>query len=367
MSVHNPVDEDQYRKEVLLHPSEESELSSNQKLLDEAHQLGLKIPEIEVTASLTASIASGLVDLSSSSPVLSSGSSTGRNSVCERPGTAHQQQQGQQQGQQGQQQQTRSQNPHAHQHAHHEIPLDQITSSLSELTVSSRPVKSGSVRSIASLSTRPTSYCSSDGKLAPAGSDGATAKPVHNNRHSMISLTPGEKKQKRRESLRSAIDKFPFRRKRTSSAVFLPPEAQITVIKGEQGEEKVYVESKTGEAQSSQPTSAPNNAEDSVMKLEIPVFDHESLQRSLVNAEMVKMREAHRLERNRHATFQAAFMSRLRSRQQASVADRLSENKRTEEEKREKVGIVSNSLRSHFANGLEHCQCHQDGRATTRR
>lgn len=344
MSVYNPVDEDQYRKEVLLHPSEESELSSNQKLLDEAHQLGLKVPELEVTASLTASIASGLVDLSSSSPVLSSGSSTGRNSVCERPGTAHQQQQGQQQGQQ---QQDRPQK----QHAHHEIPLDQITSSLSELTVSSRPVKSGSVRSIASLSTRPTSYCSSDGKLAPAGSDGATARAspvaVHNNRHSMISLTPGEKKQKRRESLKSAIDKFPFRRKRTSSAVLLPPEAQITVTKGEQGEEKVYVESKPSEAQSSQPTSAPNNGEDSVMKLEIPVFDHESLQRSLVNAELVKMREAHRLERNRHVTFQAAFMSRLRSRQQASVADRLAENKRTEEEKREKVGIDFHSLRNH--------------------
>lgn len=333
MSVHNPVDEDQYRKEVLLLPSEECELCSNQKLLDEAHQLGLKVPEIEVTASLTASIASGLVDLSSSSPVLSSGSSTGRNSVCERPGTAHQQQQ----GQQGQQQQNRPQNPHAH----HEIPLDQITTSLSELTVSSRPVKSGNVRSIASLSTRPTSYCSSDGKLALAGSDGATTKPVHNNRHSMISLTPGEKKQKRRESLKSAIDKFPFRRRRTSAAVFLPPEAQITVTKGEQGEEKVYVESKPSESQSSQPTSVPNIAEDSVMKLEIPVFDHESLQRSLVNAELVRMREAHRLERNRHVTFQAAFMSRLRSRQQASVADRLSENKRTEEEKREKVSLFS--------------------------
>lgn len=338
MSAHNSVDEDQYRKEVLLHPSEESELSSNQKLLDEAHQLGLKVPEIEVTASLTASIASGLVDLSSSSPVLSSGSSTGRNSLCERPGTAHQQQQGQQQGQQLQ---NRPQDQHAHQHAYREIPLDQITSSLSELTVSSRPVKSGSVRSIASLSTRPTSYCSSDGKLAPAGSDGATAKPVHSNRHSMISLTPGEKKQKRRESLKSAIDKFPFRRRRTSAAVFLPPEAQITVTKGEQGEERVYVESKPSELQSSQPTSAPDIAEDSVMKLEIPVFDHGSLQRSLVNAELVRMREAHRLERNRHVTFQAAFMSWLRSHQQASVADRLSENKRTEEEKREKVSLFS--------------------------
>lgn len=341
MDAHAPnlIDEDQYRKEVLLLPSEESEISRNQKLLDEAHQLGLKVSEIEVTASLTASIASGMVDLNSS-PVLSSGSSTSRNSVCERPGTAHQQPQ-QQQQQQGQQQR---QQPHQH----HEIPVDQIASNLSELTVSSRPVKSGSVRSIASLSTRPTSYCSSDGKLAGGGpSDGVTAKPAsaamyHNNRHSMISMTPGEKKEKRRASLKSAIDKFPFRRKRTSSAVLLPPETQITITKGEQGENRVYVESKLNESQSQsqlQPTSASNNEENSVMKLEIPIFDHESLQRSLVNAELVKMREAHRLERNRHVAFQSAFTTRLRSRQQASVADRLAENKRLEDEKREKVGF----------------------------
>lgn len=154
--------------------------------------------------------------------------------------------------------------------------------------------------------------------------------------------------------------------------MLLPAEAQITVTKGEQGEEKVYVESKSSEAQSSQPTSAPNNGEDSVMKLEIPVFDHESLQRSLVNAELVKMREAHRLERYRHVTFQAAFLSRLRSRQQASVANRLAENKRTEEEKREKVSLYSLLpslviVLTVLCYHLEHCQCHQDGRATTRR
>lgn len=159
----------------------------------------------------------------------------------------------------------------------------------------------------------------------------------------MMSVLSGEKKEKRRASLKSAIGKIPFRRKRASSSGLLPPEAQITVAKGEQGEEKVYVESsKPKEPQppttdNSTPNEESSNSNSSVMKLEVPVFDSESLQRSLVNPELVKMRESHRLERNRHVAFQDASMSRLRFRQQATVADRLAENKRLEDEKREKV------------------------------
>lgn len=209
------IDDAQYRKDVLYQPSEEAELSRNQSLLEEAHHLGLKVPEIEVAASLTASIASGMVDLSSSSPALSqSGSSTDRNSVCEglHPPPAS------------------SVLPPPPPQSHD---LDQVASSLSELTVGSGPVKSRSIRSIASLSTRPTSYCSSEGRLAYGNtSDGgatiAAAKPpMRNNRHSMMSAVSGDKKEKRRTSLKSAIGKIPFRRKRAPSSVLLPPEAQI--------------------------------------------------------------------------------------------------------------------------------------------
>ena len=335
------IDDTQYRKDVLYQPSEEAELSRNQSLLEEAHHLGLKVPEIEVAASLTASIASGMVDLSSSSPALSqSGSSTDRNSVCEglHPPPAS------------------SVLPPPPPQSHD---LDQVASSLSELTVGSGPVKSRSIRSIASLSTRPTSYCSSEGRLAYGNtSDGgattttAAKPPMRNNRNSMMSAVSGDKKEKRRTSLKSAIGKIPFRRKRAPSSVLLPPEAQITVAKGERGEDKVFVESRTNESQQlpptsapneTQPTSAPNPNEEngSVMKLEIPVFDNESLQRSLVNPELVRMREAHRLERNRHVAFQDAVMNQLRCRQQAAVASQLSDNKRTEDEKREKVESIS--------------------------
>lgn len=336
------IDDAQYRKDVLYQPSEEAELSRNQSLLEEAHHLGLKVPEIEVAASLTASIASGMVDLSSSSPALSqSGSSTDRNSVCE----------GLQPPQPPSSSVLQPQPPQSHD-------LDQVASSLSDLTVGSGPVKSGSVRSIASLSTRPTSYCSSEGRLAYGNtSDGgaptaaAAKSPMRNNRHSMMSAMSGDKKEKRKTSLKSAIGKIPFRRKRAPSSVLLPPEAQITVAKGERGEDKVFVESRTNEFQQLPPTSAPNDTQPtstpnpneesgSVMKLEIPVFDNESLQRSLVNPELVRMREAHRLERNRHVAFQDAVMNQLRCHQQAAVASQLSDNKRTEDEKREKVEFI---------------------------
>ena len=154
----------------------------------------------------------------------------------------------------------------------------------------------------------------------------------------------------------SAFGKIPFRRKRAPSSVLLPPEAQITVTKGELGEEKVFVESKQRDAQqpdtpapgatgseteagdgNESSTAGGDSSESSVMRLEIPVFDHEALQRSLVHPELVKMREAQWLERNRHVAFQEAFMNRLRYRQQAVVADRLAENKRLEDEKREQV------------------------------
>ncbi|GMF68395.1 unnamed protein product [Aspergillus oryzae] len=206
-------DENRYRNEVLLVSSEEDERSQEQTLVEEARQLGLKVPEVEIVASLAASIASGMVDLSS--PILSSaGSSTDRNSVCEVTPS-------------------------------NEIPpLDQIASSFSEFNLSDH-AKCGSTRSLASLSTRPTSYSSSEGKLAH-GTDGiALRKPGH--RSSFLSVASSEKKERRKSTLKSAIDKIHFRKRRSPSAVLLPPAAQITVAKGEGGVDKYYVESKINE------------------------------------------------------------------------------------------------------------------------
>ncbi|EAW09317.1 uncharacterized protein ACLA_035200 [Aspergillus clavatus NRRL 1] len=291
------LDEDQYRNEVLLLPTEDSETSRDQQLADEAHELGLKVPEIEVTASLAASIASGMIDLSS--PVLSSGSSTDRNSICEVAPP-------------------------------HDTPaLDQVASSLSELTVSSDTPKCGSTRSIASLSTRPTSYSSSEGIVAHS-LNGIFARPS-SHRSSLLSISSSDKKEKRRSSLKSAIGKIHFRKRRTPSTVLLPPAAEIIVAKDEGGVERVYVE-----AQPSESLNSSAAEEEEALKLEIPFYHKESLDRSLENTELAQLRDSHTLERDRHLAFQDAFLIRLRRKQQALVVDRLSENKAAEEQKREK-------------------------------
>ncbi|KAL4897540.1 hypothetical protein BDV59DRAFT_167949 [Aspergillus ambiguus] len=293
-----------YREEVLLLPSEESEALRQQNLIDEARHLGLKVPEIEVITSLAASIASGMVDLSASSPIVSSGSSTDRNSYEITP-------------------------------SHETPPLDQVASSLSEFTIASDPAKCGSTRSIASLSTRPTSYSSSEGRVAYGPPDHFPATALSrspNPRDSVWSVASSEKKERRKSSLKSAIGKIHFRRKRSPSAVLLPPAAQITVAKGDKGMDKVYVESKPNE----QRNTHPHEDDGHFLKLEIPVFDNESIQRALADVELRQMREAQRMERNRHVAFQDNFMSELRRNQQAVVADRLADNKRLEDEKREK-------------------------------
>ncbi|KAL4764476.1 uncharacterized protein BDW70DRAFT_110900 [Aspergillus foveolatus] len=302
MELTNSVnfDEDQYRREVLSLSSEEEEIAQQQRLAEEAKELGLKVPEVEIVASLAASIASGLVDFSS--PILSSSSSTGRNSMYEP--------------------------------AHDSPALEQLATSLSEYTIASNPpARGGSTRSTASLSTRPTSYSSSEGRLAQ-GTDGTAMRSSGNN-GSLLSVISGsnKKKERRRSGIKSAIDKIPFRkRRRTPSTVLLPPAAHVTFTKGEGGVEKLYVESKSDEARLS---ISPENQEEP-LKLEVPVFDNEALLRSLANSELKQLRESQTSERNLHVSFQTNLISELRRSQQPKVEEKLAQNRQLENEKREK-------------------------------
>ncbi|KAL4800563.1 hypothetical protein BDV19DRAFT_72469 [Aspergillus venezuelensis] len=282
------IDEDKYRREVLLLSSDE-ETAQQQRLEDEAKELGLNAPEVEIVASLAASIASGMVDLSSS--VLSSSSSTDRNSACD---------------------------------THASPPLDQLATSLSEYAIASVPARVGSTRSLASLSTRPTSFSSSDGRLTQ---DIAGRPPE--NRNSLLNVISGDKKKERRKSgIKFAIDKMPFRRRRTPSTVLLPPAAQITVTKGEGGVEKLYVDTKPNETRRSDG--------EETLKLEVPVFDHEALLRSLGNDKLKELRDNQVAERNRYMAFENNLIIEIRRAQQPKVDEKIAQNRRVEDEKREK-------------------------------
>ncbi|KAJ0425979.1 hypothetical protein BJY00DRAFT_122539 [Aspergillus carlsbadensis] len=295
------IDDDQYRRDVLLLSSEEQESAREKQLAEDAKQLGLKVPDVEIVASLAASIASGMVDLSS--PILSSSSSTDRNSVCDSSPVQE------------------------------SAPLDQLALSLSEYTLSSNPAKGGSTRSIASLSTRPTSYSSSEGKLAQ-GTDAIAIRPSGHQGSLLSVINGGEKKEKerRRSSIKSAIGKIHFRKKRTPSTVLLPTAAQITVTKGQGGVEKLYVKSKLSNSR----RSLALDDEEEILKLEVPVFDNEALLRSLANPELKQMRQTHTMERNRHVAFQNNLVGELRRLQQTKVEQKLAHNRHIEDEKRGK-------------------------------
>ncbi|KAL4805574.1 hypothetical protein BDV18DRAFT_21618 [Aspergillus unguis] len=301
MESKSGIDEEQYLREVLgLNRDEENE--QQQRLAEEAKELGLKVPEVEIVASLAASIASGMVDLSS--PILSSSSSTDRNSVCEI-----------------------TQTPDSPR-------LDQLATSLSEYTISSNLARAGSTRSLASLSTRPTSFSSSEGRLAP-GND-STALRTPGNRNSLLSVISGtdrKDKERRKSTIKSAIDKIPFRkRRRTPSTVLLPPAAQIRVTKGEGGVEKLYVESKSDDTR--RPASPED--EEETLKLEVPVFDSDALVRSLAHPELRQMRETQTSERNSHVSFQNNLISELRRGHQIELDEKRAQDRQTEDGKREK-------------------------------
>ncbi|KAJ5886648.1 uncharacterized protein N7473_009322 [Penicillium subrubescens] len=304
------LDQDKYREEV-LGLSAEAETARAQQLLDDARALGLKVPEIEASAPLAASIASGMLDLSS--PVLSSGSSTDRNSICE--GSI-----------------TPSHEPLSPSR------LDDVVSSLSDITIASDRIKPGSTRSLASLSTRPTSYCSSESRavLGSYGNNYETLSSTH--RNSVLSVASADKKEKRRSSLKNAIGRIYFRKKRTPSSVLLPPNAQIMVTKDEAGiVDHVYLGTRRDRPSTSHDGDAVSSSTtESLSKLEIPIFDKEAVQRSLDDPELTELLERHRMERNRHVAFQEAALSILRQRHQTAISERQADNERLEEEKREK-------------------------------
>ncbi|CAG8289804.1 unnamed protein product [Penicillium olsonii] len=289
------LDEAQYRHEV-LGLSAESEEAQAQQLAEEAQQLGLTISRA------TAPVA--VMDMDLTSPVLSSGSSD-RNSMGG------------------------SVTP-SHEPASPSIPpLDPIVSGLSQVTLASRRLQPGSTRSLAS--TRPTSFCSSEGRVALAGYGynndmlDATSK-----RHSMLSVASADKKEKRRSSFRSAIGRIHFRRKRPSSTLL--PEAPGTVPRSGYEPDHVF-----SDPEPRVPEDAPTEQGAAPLpRLEIPLYSQESLQRSLDDPELAKMSERHRLERDRHVGFQEAALNILRRRHETAVLERQSDNRRQEEEKREK-------------------------------
>ncbi|KAJ6157590.1 hypothetical protein N7470_005182 [Penicillium chermesinum] len=287
----NPIlDEDKYREEVLLSPSAEAEQARAQQLYHEALQLGLKVPGVRASGSLSASGSGVVADISS--PILSSGSSTDRNSVFEDTD-----------------QTIGPVSPSQYDH---------VASSISQITIDSG-AKPGSTRSMASASTRPTSYYSIDSHTAPGATPGGLgyedALRQRRNRNSLLSVASADRQEKRRSSFRSALSRIHFRKKRTPD-----------------GGEHVRVDG--------QPRPRTSHADDSdrtrTPRPHPTVYDKEALQRSLDHPQLKEMQELHKMEMERHMEFEEAALRILRRRHETMITERESLNEREEDEKREK-------------------------------
>ncbi|KAL1968117.1 hypothetical protein VTN77DRAFT_2248 [Rasamsonia byssochlamydoides] len=282
------MDENRYRTEVLRLGDGETEEEAEEKLLAEARELGLKVPEIEIAASLAASISSSVLD--SSSPLCASVArhSLERSSLsdCVTPGATS---------------------------------VDQLAHSFSETTISDN-VPSSSLPSVDSLSTRFTSFSSSDGRpghISPLKRNGS------------ISSVAGSVRRKR-ASFINAIGKLPFRKRRSTSSVALPPSTHITVQRKEGNIDTVLIEAKAEIPDSAEPPQ-----EQEILKVEVPLFDEAALQRSLDNPDLKEMYESHKMERLRLIAFQNEILDSLKQKHSVAIAEKKLDNERMETARRE--------------------------------
>ncbi|KAL1988659.1 hypothetical protein VTN96DRAFT_8359 [Rasamsonia emersonii] len=282
------MDENRYREEVLRLSDGETEEEVEERLLAEARELGLKVPEIEIAASFAASISSGVLDTSSPRSSSVARHSLDRSSLsdCVTPGATS---------------------------------VDHLAHSFSETTISDN-VPSGSLPSIDSSSTRLTSFSSSDGRLAHIS-------PLRRN-GSMSSAASSARRK--RTSFINAIGKLPFRKRRSTSSVALPPSTQITVQRKEGNVDTVLIETK---AETPEPTETSEGEE--ILKVEVPLFDEAALQRSLDNPELKEMYESHKMERLRFIALQNETLDSLRQKHSAAIAEKKLDNERMEKAKSE--------------------------------
>lgn len=317
------TDESRYRKEVLQldEDAETAEDNREAQLVAEASELGLKIPDIQIAASLAATIHAGILDFTIAAPSSSSSSTAGlrqRN----RPSFTH----------------PRS---FADLVRSSVASVDQLASSLSETTVSDRD-HSGSIPSIDSFSTRPTSISSCDVRIIPSQA-AALERPswvqspqhIYSPSSTSTSASSVRVSERKRSSFISAIGR-PFRRRRTPSAVNLPPNAHISLKKNDGGGASTVIVETTPirTAETERPEDAQMRG---ILQVEVPVFDQDATNRTMEDAQLKELFERHKAERSRFLQLQNELLDSLKAAHLAVVAEKKLNNSKAEKAKREWV------------------------------
>lgn len=332
------TDESRYRKEVLRVDDEEAETTEDNleaRLVAEASELGLKIPDIQIAASLAATINAGILDFAIPAPApapSSSSSSTagGFRQHNNRPSFTH----------------PRS---FADLVRSSVASVDQLaSSSLSETTVSDRD-HSGSVPSIGSFSTRPTSISSCDVRIIAPQTGASHDRPswaqqspqqIYSPSSTSASASALRLAERKRSSFISAIGR-PFRKRRTPSAVNLPPNAHISLKKNESGgANTVIVETKPTRTTE---TERPEDVQiQGTLQVEVPVFDEAAMNRTMEDAQLKELFERHKAERSRFVQLQNELLDSLKAAHLAVVAEKRLSNEKAEKAKREWVSRPGN-------------------------
>lgn len=324
------IDDDRYRAEVLGLDRDETEARIEARLVAEATDLGLRVPDIQIAASLAASISAGCLDIGSSS----SSSTPTRSSLANSslPDIV------------------RSSGPAA-------ASVDHLASSFSDTTLSDRG-HSDSIPSIDSSSTCPTSISSYD-----------TRPSLHNERYAARGGGSGSHSsvarstERKRSSFIHAIGK-PFRRRRMPSAVNLPPDAQI-VLRREGVASTMLVETKTVTSRVENENENPEKVPEKV-HVEVPVFDDASMQRSLDNEQLRDMFNTHKAIRLRFVRLQNDVLDTLKGKHLAVIAEQKISNEIAEREKEKQVRVEILSYTFSQTNNIEQRRHRPNGRAPTR-
>jgi hypothetical protein len=280
------MDEIRYRTEVLLLGQDETEEEWEERLVAEARDLGLGIPNIEIAADSGCLPMSPSVRSRTTRPSLAPSSMS---DVVRSGGTS----------------------------------LDQRESSVSESTLSDRVPSS--LPSFDSFSTRPTSFSSSDVLLAHANDQ---LSPATQSSASSAVTAP----ERKRTSFINAIGKS-FRKRRTPSAVSFPSNTHIT-LRQKEGQlldtvsiEKNALDSATGNDWEVEGTT----------EVEVPGYDEAALRRSSENPKLRELYERHKLERRRFIHLQNTFLESLKDKHLAIIAEKKLSNAQIEAERERQV------------------------------
>ncbi|KAH8690566.1 hypothetical protein BGW36DRAFT_306128 [Talaromyces proteolyticus] len=278
-----------YRTEVLWLDGDDTEDRLDERLVAAASELGLRVPYIQIAASLAASINAGCLDIVSSSSSLSSTPTLSLNNINSPVRSSG-------------------------------ASVELLAGSFSDTTLSDHG-HSDSIPSIDSFSTCQTSISSFDARAS-----------LHNERHPRVGHSSqssiARSAERKRTSFINAIGKS-FRRRRTPSGITLPPDAQIS-LRREGVTSTVLVETRSVMPA---PTAVEPPAVEEKLHVEVPVFDEAAVQRSLENEQLKDMLDKHKAQRSRFVHLQNGLLDTLKEKHLAIIAERITANKQEEAEK----------------------------------